>query len=145
MSLSKHQLAGKLSKKNLSLDEKMKFLDFAKGNPNFGCRKLAEIFKIGKTAAANILKEEKSIRSQHELFHEMSKKLNRSGKYQKINDILYLWYQTFCALNIYPNGPMLKDEAMAIKESLQNGSLDQFHASDGWLDTWKSAYTIKKR
>ena len=57
MSLSKHQLAGKLSKKNLSLDEKMKFLDFAKGNPNFGCRKLAEIFKIGKTAAANILKD----------------------------------------------------------------------------------------
>ena len=57
MSLSKHQLAGKLSKKNLSLDEKMKFLDFAKGNPNFGCRQLAEIFKIGKTAAANILKD----------------------------------------------------------------------------------------
>ena len=40
---------------------------------------------------------------------------------------------------------MLKDEAMVIKESLQNGSLDQFRASDGWLDTWKSAYTIKKR
>ena len=52
MSLSKHQLAGKLSKKTLSLDEKVKFLDFAKGNPNFGCRKLAEIFKIGKTGAA---------------------------------------------------------------------------------------------
>ena len=50
MSLSKHQLAGKLSKKTLSLDEKVKFLDFAKGNPKFGCRKLAEIFKIGKTA-----------------------------------------------------------------------------------------------
>ena len=105
---------------------------------------LQKYLKSEKTAAANILKEEKSIRSQHELFHEMSKKLNRSGKYQKINDILYLWYQTFCALNIYPNGPMLKDEAMAIKESLQDGSLDQFCASDGWLDMWKSAYTIKK-
>ena len=66
MSLSKDQLAGELSKKALSLDEKVKFLDFAKGNPNFGCKKLAEIFKIGKTASANILKEEKSIRSQHE-------------------------------------------------------------------------------
>ena len=63
MSLSKHQLAGKLSKKTLSLDEKMKFLEFDRGNPNFGCRKLAEKFKIGKTAAANIVKEEKSIRS----------------------------------------------------------------------------------
>ena len=125
MSLSKHQLAGKLSKKTLSLDEKVKFLDFAKGNPNFGCRKLAEIFKIGKTAAANILKEEKSIRSQHELFREKSKKRNRPGKYQKINDILYLRYQRSCASNIYPNGSILKEEAMAIKESLQDSSLDR--------------------
>ena len=40
---------------------------------------------------------------------------------------------------------MLKEEVMAINESLQDSSLDQFRASDGWLDTWKSAYTIKKR
>ena len=80
MSLSEQQLSGKLIKKTLLLDEKVKFLDFAKGNPNFGCRKLAEIFKIGKTAAANILKEEKSIRSQHELFRGKSKKRNRPGK-----------------------------------------------------------------
>ena len=68
----------------------MKFLDFAKANPNFGCRKLAELFKIEKTAATNILKEETSIRSQHELIHEKSKNCNRPGKYKKIND---LWYQ----------------------------------------------------
>ena len=37
MSLSKDQLAGKLSKKALWLNEKVEFLDFAKGNPNFGC------------------------------------------------------------------------------------------------------------
>ena len=63
MSLSKLQLADKLSKKTLSLGEKVKFLDFTKGNPNFGGRKLAEIFKTEKTAAAVILKE-KSIRTQ---------------------------------------------------------------------------------
>ena len=40
---------------------------------------------------------------------------------------------------------MLKEEAMAIKESLQDSNLDQFRASDGWLDTWKSIYAINKR
>ena len=80
MSLSKYQLACILRKKTLSLDEKVKLLNFAKGNPNFGCRKLTEIFKIGKTAAENILKEEQFIRSQHELFCEKSKKRNRPGK-----------------------------------------------------------------
>ena len=57
MLLSKDQLASKLSKKTLSLDEKVKFLDFAKGNPNFGCRKLAEIFKIGKLLLQTFLKK----------------------------------------------------------------------------------------
>ena len=40
---------------------------------------------------------------------------------------------------------MLKEEATAIKESLQDSSLDQSRASDGWLDTWKSAHVIKER
>ena len=40
---------------------------------------------------------------------------------------------------------MLKEEAMAVKESLQDSRFDQFRASDGWLDKWESAYTIKER
>ena len=40
---------------------------------------------------------------------------------------------------------MLEEEAMAIKESLQDSSLDHFRALDEWLDTWKSAYAIKER
>ena len=40
---------------------------------------------------------------------------------------------------------MLKEEAMGIKESLQDSTLDQFCASDGWLATWKSVYVIKER
>ena len=40
---------------------------------------------------------------------------------------------------------MLKEEAMTIKERLQDSSLDQFRASDWGLDTWKSAYAIKER
>ena len=72
MALSKQQLASKLARKTLSLNEKVKFLDFAKENPTLGCKKLAEIFKIGKTVTANIIKKEKNIHSQHELFNEKS-------------------------------------------------------------------------
>ena len=35
-----------------------------------GCRKLADIYKIGNTAAANVLKDEKKIRKQHEMFQQ---------------------------------------------------------------------------
>ena len=47
---------------------------------------------------------------------EKSKKRNRHGKYHKINEILSEWYKRCCAFNIYPNGVMLKEEAMTIKE-----------------------------
>ena len=85
MASIKQELAGKLGKKTFYLDEKVRFLDFAKGNPTLGCRRLSNMFKIGK----NIIKEKKNIRSQHELFHEKSKKRDRPGKYRKINEILY--------------------------------------------------------
>ena len=46
--------------------------------------------------------------------------------------------------NINPNGVMLKEEAMVIKEQLQNSDFDDFSASDGWLECWKT-YSVKER
>ncbi|XP_057305270.1 tigger transposable element-derived protein 6-like [Hydractinia symbiolongicarpus] len=143
--LSKQQLAGKFQKKTFTLDEKIKFLDFAKKNPKFGCRKLADIHSIGKTAAATILKNEKKIRTQYEMFREKNKKRDHHGKYHKLNEILFEWYQRCAASNIYPNGVMLKEEVIAIKEQLKSSEFDDFKASDGWLDRWKSTFSIKER
>ena len=91
------------------------------------------------------MSKEDKIRKQHELFHEKSKKRIRDGKYQEINDILYEWYKRCCASNIFPSGVMLKEEAMALKEKLQNSDYDSFQASDGWLDGWKASYAIGER
>ena len=120
--------------------KRLRFWILPKKNPKLGCRKLADTCKIGKTAAADILKDEKKIREQHEMFREKSKKRNH-----KINEILFKWYQRCCASNIYPNGVILKEEAMAIKEQLQNSDFDDFSASDGWLDCWKTTYFVKGR
>ena len=102
MSLSKHQLAGKPSKKTLPLDDKVKFLDFDKGNPE--CRKLNRKYKQKYLKSEKLLlqtflkkrslfvasilffscagtKVPQRRKSQHELFREKSKKYNRSGKY----------------------------------------------------------------
>ena len=78
------------------------------------------------------------------MFCEKSKKCNRHGKYHKIREILFEWYKKCCAFNIYPNGVMLKEEAMAIKEQLQNMDFDDFSAWDGWLDCWKTTYSVKE-
>ena len=41
--------------------------------------------------------------------------------------------------------PNPEKRTIAIKKSHQDSSLDQFRASGGWLDPWKSAYAIKER
>ena len=76
-------------KKDFDTLIKNKFLDYAEANEKLGCRKLADVFKIGKTAANNILKNKQMLREQYEHFHDKTKKRSRPGKYKVINDILY--------------------------------------------------------
>ena len=87
MAMSKHQLAGSLSKKTLTIEEKIKLLDASKKTRQ-SCRQLAGQFHIGKTPAANIIKNEPSIREEYERFKGNLKR-NRTGQFHKINEILY--------------------------------------------------------
>ena len=117
MAMSKYQLAGSLEKKTLTLQEKIKFLGYAEAIEKLGCRKLADVFKIGKTAANNILKNKQ---------------------------ILYEWYQKCCSSTFYPNGPLLKEEIMEIKNQLQNSDFDGFVDSDGWLKSGKQLMQLRR-
>ena len=38
-----------------------------------------------------------------------------------------------------------EEEAMEIKNQLQNSDFDGFVASDGWLEKWKATYAIKEK
>ena len=88
---SKTREAGKLNKRCLTLDEKIKILDIVKKR-KMSCRKIAEQFKIGNTQAANVVKNEASLRAEYENFQGKGfKHLQRENhqKYKVINTILY--------------------------------------------------------
>ena len=89
MAMSKHQLAGSLTKKTLTLEGKI--LDANKERKQ-SCRQLAAIFNIGKTAAANTIKNETSIRKEYEEFKGDLKR-KRKGQFNDINEILYVWFK----------------------------------------------------
>ena len=46
---------------------------------------------------------------------------------------------------IYVSGSLLKEEAMNIKDLLSNPDLNDFKASEGWLDKWKLSYGIREK
>ena len=60
MAMSKHQLVGSLSKKTLTIEEKIKLLD-ANKKARQSWKQLADQFSTGKTAAAKIIRIEASI------------------------------------------------------------------------------------
>ena len=131
--------SGKLNKQCLTLDEKVNILS---------CRVIAKEFKIGKTQAANVLKNERTLREEFANFQGKGfKNINRRShqKFKAINDILYSWFKKCEASGIYFNGLLLKEEAMNIKQSLNRSKLDSFKASEGWLDKWKISHGIKEK
>ena len=67
----------------MTLEGKIKLLDANKESKQ-SCRQLAELFNIGKTAAANI-KNEAFIRKEYEEFKGNLKR-KRKGQYNDINE-----------------------------------------------------------
>ena len=98
--MSKYQLAGSLEKKTLTLQEKIKFLDYAEANEQLGCRKLADVFKTGKTAAINILKNKQILREHYEHFHDKTKKRSCQEK-SYMNGTKNAAPQTFILMALY--------------------------------------------
>ena len=144
---SKKREAGKLNKRCLTLDEKIKTLDEVKKR-KLSFRAIAKEFKIGKTQAANVVKNEAKLREEYENFQGKSFnhiKRENHQKFKPINDILYSWFKKCESSGIYVNGPLLKEEAMSIKQSLNLPELDGFEASEGWFDKWKLSHDIKEK
>ena len=75
------------------------------------------------------------------MFFKGNYKTKQVGQYNVINDILYTWYGKCCAA---PFGIMLQEGALKIKEMLNDNSLDDFVASNGWLEEWKAQYGIRE-
>ena len=111
MSTSKKTLSARLQRKTLSLSEKIHLLDYKKSNPTIDCRDIAEIFNIGKTSAATIIKNEEKLRKDYASL-EGNRKRIRQGKLHKLNEAMYLWYTKCCAVNLYSTSALIQEEAL---------------------------------
>ena len=106
----------------------MKVIDYANKNPKMGCRVIPEHFSIWKTCVSDILRNAKTLQREYEFFKGNFKKL-RHGQYHLINEILIAWYKKCASANVFPDGPMLKEEAKLIKQRLNKDELAKFTAS----------------
>ena len=120
MAMSKHDLVGAFEKQTLTLEEKIKLLDYAEANQKLGGRNIAEVFNIGKTAAANILKNKKEICEQYKNAHDKNKKTVALGNTSLSVTFCMIGTKNVAPLVCIQTGPLLRDEVMEIKEQLKD-------------------------
>ena len=61
---------------------------------------------------------------------------------EDLDKAVYTWFHNTRANNVPASGVVLKEKALQFAKSLY---LDDFRASDGWLDRWKSRHNVTSR
>ena len=133
------------SRNTLTLKEKYSVIKEAEKHAKPDIKAIATQFHCGKTQVYTILQKRASITEMYEsnasdgLQH--CSKRSRTSKYADVNDKLYEWYLMAVRKNIYPDGPILCEQAKKIAERL---GIADFKASNGWFEKWKVKHNIKK-
>ena len=125
----------------LSLAAKMKVIEYAKQNPSAGTRKIAEVFECGKTQIQTIRKNQDSITHNYEMNAPATRKRSRGPQYENVDSAVYDWYALAQQRLVPVTGPMLQEETLIIASRL---GIDDFKASNGWLQKFKDRNNIKQ-
>ena len=133
------------SRNGLTLKEKYSVIKESDKHAKPDIKAIAKQFNCGKTQVYTILQKRASIVEMYESnasddIQHCSKR-SRTSKYQDVNEKLYEWYLMAIRKNIYPDGPILCQQAKKIAECL---NIPDFKASNGWLEKWKVKHNIKK-
>ena len=84
------------------------------------------------------IEKEKIIQAYESNSSASSRKRLRSSKYEDIDESLYEWFKERRSMNFPLNGPLLMSKA----EDFATLHNQEFKASNGWFDRWKSRYNI---
>lgn len=126
-------------RKELALEKKVELLKESESSGK-SHRRLAEQFGIGKTQVASILKRKRELLDAFEQNEPAQKKrCSYAGVYDDLNDLTWKWFCRVRSQNVPVSGPMIKEKATVFAERL---SLNDFKASNGWLDRFKRRHNI---
>jgi hypothetical protein len=130
--------AGK--RKVLTLEQRVqvvKMLDAGKS-----CRKVAEEMGCGKTQIQAIAKDKISILDEWEKGGNSDLKYvkRRKTTYEALNQLVWDWFCAARSKNVPISGKMIQEKAIIL--ALEMGH-DDFSASNGWLESWKTRHNVK--
>ena len=130
------------SRHELALEEKMVLIK--EKERGLSHRQLSDRFQISLGAVSNILKRKSEYTHDYETnLNKKIKRKVRNDSSQEINDTVYEWFIAQRAKNIPISGPVIQEYARSVGEHLDKSG--NFKASNGWLDRFRTRYSIRFR
>jgi len=128
------------ARKELRLDSKLDLITDSEKIPKISQKDLSLKYGIGKATVCDILKRKDEYRRQSEE-NIGSKRIWHvsTGKFSDLNELLFRWFKGAREKNIPLSGPVLQEKALDFAKDL---NLDEFKASNGWLESWRFRYGI---
>lgn len=128
------------SRRILSLKEKVEIIRSLNGK-RFPIRELAEKWKIGRTQAAEILKNKEQLLNLFQSgMNENAIRIHKGGRSELIDKVVLEWLNRARSKNVPLSGALVREKAMEIARHL---NIDNFKASNGWLDKFKTRHKIE--
>ena len=130
----------KRSRKELTLKQKYDLVQEAEKKAKSTQKELGIKLGIGKTTVSDILKRKSEYTQLFEENTTSQRKQHNSGsKYGELNDLVFKWFKQARANNIPLNRPIIQEKAMEFVTDLK---FMDFKASNGWLESWRSRFSI---
>ncbi|KAK6487620.1 tigger transposable element-derived protein 6-like, partial [Huso huso] len=131
----------KRSHNELSLERKCALIKEAESLPKPTQKELGEKFKIARQTVSDILKRKYAYLKQHEdNLNASRKRLKPTCRFEQVNVLLWEWFKQACAKKMPILGTILQTKALEFANHL---NIEDFKASNGWLECWRSRYAVK--
>lgn len=125
---------------DLSVKEKIDILHRYDTNfSQMSQRNAAVQLKISQPLLCKILKNREVLIKKEKLNENIECKRNRSGKDEKVEKALKLWFSNVREKDAPVTGPLMRQKAEDLAEKMGNS---KFIASDGWLQRWRKRENI---
>ncbi|KAJ4443982.1 hypothetical protein ANN_05771 [Periplaneta americana] len=121
----------------LTLEERMKLI--RESEKGISARKLAKIFKCGKTQVNTILKSKESIIREWNGNMNSGYKRKRHEKFGEVNTLVFEWFKSARSKQIPVSGQILREKALEFASQIGE---EKFSASNGWLERFRLRHNI---
>ena len=129
------------NRKVLTLEDRVKVIE--QSNKGMSAASISRLIDCGKTQIQNIIRDKASIMALWESGEgRADQKLSKVRKvcYKKLDELVWEWFSVARSKNLPITGRMIQQQAITLSLPLGH---DDFMASNGWLDRWKTRHKVK--